>query len=100
MYYTTFALRCTTMKPFKIKAIKTYVSYITTFVILHIMRMQTIMFVTMMPLDLVNHMKSNTQQLESHIHRCIHCHSTIHFIPLPLKEGNYYLANSINQFVL
>jgi len=34
-YYTTFVLRCATMKPFKIKAIKTYVSYITTFVILH-----------------------------------------------------------------
>jgi len=54
----------------------------------------------MMPLDLVNHMKSNTQQLESHIHACVHCHSTIHYIPPPLKEGNYYLAISINQFVL
>jgi len=32
--YTTFVLRCATMKPFNIKAIKTYVSYITTFVIL------------------------------------------------------------------
>jgi len=29
------------MKPFKIKAIKTYVSYVTTFVILCIMRVQT-----------------------------------------------------------
>jgi len=29
------------MKPFKIKAIKTYVNYVTTFVILRIMRAQT-----------------------------------------------------------
>jgi len=39
--YTMFALRCTTMKPFKIKAIKTYVIYVTTFIILCIMRAQT-----------------------------------------------------------
>jgi len=29
------------MKPFKIKAIKTYVSYVTTFAILRIMSVQT-----------------------------------------------------------
>jgi len=39
--YTTFMLRCATMKPFKIKAIKTYVSYVTTFIILRNMRAQT-----------------------------------------------------------
>jgi len=28
-HYTTFALRCASMKPFKIKAIKTYVKHVT-----------------------------------------------------------------------
>jgi len=32
-----FVLSLPAMKPFKIKAIKTYVSYVTTFIILHIM---------------------------------------------------------------
>lgn len=32
--YTTFMLSLPAMKPFKIKAIKTYVSYVTAFVIL------------------------------------------------------------------
>ena len=40
-YYTTFALRCAIMKPFKIKAIKTYVSYVTNFVILGNVRVKT-----------------------------------------------------------
>jgi len=39
-YYTTFALRFLANKPFKIKAIKTYASYITTSIILHIMHAQ------------------------------------------------------------
>jgi len=38
--YSAFALRFRKVKPFKIKAIKTYVSYVTTFVILRIMRVQ------------------------------------------------------------
>jgi len=39
--YSTFALRFPNVKPFKIKAIKTYVSYVTTFVILHNVHVQT-----------------------------------------------------------
>jgi len=50
-----------------------------------------IMYATMMPLDLVNHMKSNMQQLESHIHTCIHCHSTVHY------SNNYDNDNEHNK---
>jgi len=39
--YTMFMLRCATMKLFKIKAIKTYVSYVTTFVNLRNVHTQT-----------------------------------------------------------
>jgi len=41
VHYTTFVLRCATMKPFKIEAIKTYVSYVTTFIILRNVHAQT-----------------------------------------------------------
>jgi len=41
MHYSTFKLIFPEMKLFKIKAIKTYVNYVTAFVILHIVHTQT-----------------------------------------------------------